>query len=388
MTYTTLAWRNLWRNPTRTTLTLISLACSLFLFTMLAATVDCLSDVSAASSKQLRLVVHDRTTVTKLLPLGHRAKLAAIPGVSAVCAMRWFGGRLVNSSEQFPSMAVDADSFPIVFDDFRLNKDELDAWIALRPAAVLGVGLAQRIGCTQGDRVVLAGSVPPYLKLEFRVVGVTRTAAYPNVFVFRLDYLVEALRADPMMPAEHDDAANIFWLRVVSPGELDAVRQQVDDTFANTPDPTRTELEDTFVASFTKMFGDIPALIRRVGVVVLASILLVVCNTMSSNVRERSGELAVLKTLGFTTHGLLLLLFLEAALTGLIGTIGCLLSLLAFGLLDTAGLSMPYFPLITVSPAVAGFGAAVSVLVSLASALPSAWRIARLSVIDTLRRAV
>ncbi len=385
MTLATLVWRNFWRNWTRTMLTLASLAFSLFLFTVLFATVDCMKAVAAASAEHLRLVVHHKTTITKLLPLGHGPKISAIPGVRTVCGMRWFGGRLEHSQEQFPSMAVDPDTFPIVFDDFNLTADELGAWHSQRTAAVVGVGLAGRIGCSPGDRVVLAATVPPYLKLEFRVVGITHAAAYPNVFLFRLDYLIDSLRANPMMPPEHDDAVNIYWIRTEGAEVLDAVRRAVDATFANTSDATMTELEESFVAHFTKMFGDIPLLVRNVGLIVIASILLVVCNTISSAVRERLAELAVLKAIGFGSVRLFALLFGEAILMGLFGGAGCLLAFLAFGWADAAGLSMPYFPTVSVSRPVVALGIVTGILVSLAAATVPAWQMARLSITKALR---
>jgi putative ABC transport system permease protein len=385
MTHATLIWHNFWRNRTRTLLTVTSLGFSLFLLTLLGATVDCIRGVAESSAEHLRLVVHHKTTVTKLLPLGHGPKIAAMSGVRAVCGMRWFGGRLEQSQEQFPSMAVDPVSFPAVFADFALSANALAAWNERRTAAIVGIGLAKRIGCEVGDRVVLTASVPPYLRLEFQVVGITQAGAYPNVFVFRLDYLIDALRADPMMPPEHDDAVNIYWLCAISPDVLDSVRGGIDEAFANSPDATMTEFEEAFVVHFTKMFGDIPALIRNVGWIVTASILLVLCNALSTGVRERIGEWAIFKAIGYTTRRLIFLLLGEAALMGLIGGVGCLLAFCSFGFSAAAGLSMPYFPIITVSPLVAVGGVGISVLVNLAAALIPARTVSRLCVTAVLR---
>ena len=282
-------------------------------------------------------------------------------------------------------MAVDVSTFPIVFDEFHLSSSELDAWRIQRSAAVLGAGLAEHLGWKKGDRVVLVGTIPPYLKLEFHVVGITRASAYPNVFVFRLDYLLDSFRSNSMMPPDYSSSVNIFWVRAKSPESLSAVRSAIDASFANSPDPTRTELEEAFVAQFTKMFGDIPSIVRDVGLVVVASILLIVCNTLSSSVRERIGELAILKAMGFTTVHLIKLLLAESLLMGLMGCLGCVTALLAFGLSDASGLSMPYFPIVSVSPAVTAIGACISLLISCAAVIPSAFRVARLSVTTTLR---
>ena len=386
MTAATLVWRNLWRSRTRTTLTIASLAASMFLFTLLLATVESMHDVARQSAARLRLVVHHKTTMTSMLPLGYGRRLSELPGVRAVCGFRWFGGRVANSQEQFPSMGVDVAAFPIVFDDFELSANELDKWANDRLAAVVGVGLARRMGWRFGDRVVLTSSVPPYLKLEFRIAGVTRAPAYPNVFVLRFDYLHDALKESGVMSPAFDDAVYLYWGKAESPEALEPLRRTIDETFAHSPDPTMTEMEESFVAQFTKMFGDIPGIIRSVGLVVVASILLVLCNTMSSAIRERIGELAVLKAIGFSTRAILATIVGESALVGLIGgVLGCLPALLAFGLSAGAGLSMPYFPTLSVSPISVAGGMGAALCIGLAAAVLPARQIARLSAAQALR---
>ena len=359
MTSATVIWSNLWRNRVRTVLTIASVAVSLFLFTMLRAVVESMQAVVAGSADQLRLVVHQRTTMTKLLPRGYGPKIAALPGVRAVCAVRWFGGRVENSAEQFPSLAGDCETVPEVYADFNLSAAEIAVWRADRQAAFVGAGLAGRMGWTRGQRVTLRGGTPPYPALEFHIVGLTSAPAYPNLFALRLDYLLEALHAGPAMPPDYYDAVNFFWVKAATPGDLDRLRGQIDGLFANSPARTRTEHEEAFVASFTKMFGDIPQIVGAVGLVVLATILLVVGNAMSMSIRERAGELAVLKAIGFSPRRILAAVLGESTLLGLIGgVVGCLAALLVVG--QTAGgrLNMPYFPTIHVTWATVGLGIA------------------------------
>ncbi len=369
----------------RTALTVGSLAVSLFLFTMLMATLSAMQSVAEASAAQLRLVVHHKTTMIKLLPLGERATLAALPGVASVCGMRWFGGRQERSQEQFPSMAVERESFPHVFEDFHLSSQELDAWHRQRTAAVVGAGLAERAGWRPGSRVVLKSTIAPYLKLEFNVVGITQATGYSNVFAFPLDYLLDSLRANAIMPEEYNSSVNIYWVRVTSPEQLGTVRTAIDECFANSPHPTMSELEESFVAQFTKMFGDIPTIIRNVGMLVLASILLVICNTVSSCVRERLSELAVMKSLGYSTTHLIGMLLMESMLMGLMGGVGCLAALLVFGISEASGLSIPYFPTVSVSLETTALGASMGLLVTCLAVVPSAVHVARASVTTALR---
>jgi putative ABC transport system permease protein len=386
VTSRTVIWHNLWRNKVRTGLTIVSVAVSLFLFTMLRAVVVSMQSVADRSASQLRLVVQQKTTMTKLLPLGHGPKIAAVPGVQAVCAVRWFGGRVPNGNAQFPSLAAQPETFPAVYADFELREAELDAWRAERTAAIVGAGLAQRMGWTRGQRVTLRAGIPPYPLLEFHIVGVTAAPPYPNLFVLRLDYLLDALKVGPALPPYYYDGVNFFWAKTATPAALEAARGAIDALFAQSPDATRTELEESFVAQFTKMFGDIPRMLNSTGLVVVASILLVVGNTMSMTIRERTRELAVLKAVGFSSARLLWLVLGESTLLALSGALlGCVPALIAFGGSPTAGLSMPYFPLVSVSPAVLGLGVGVGVLVGMLAGLVPLWRVARLSATTALR---
>ena len=386
MTSATVIWRNLWRNKVRTALTVGSVAVSLFLCTMLQAVVASMNAVAASSASQLRLVVRQKTTMTKLLPAGDGRKIEALSGVRAVCAMRWFGGRLEDSSEQFPSLAAERGTFLDVYTDLGLRSEEMEDWRTLRTAAVVGSGLAERMGWTRGQRVVLRATIPPYPTLEFHIVGVTAASAYPNFFVFGLDYLEDTLRDDTTMPPDYKDGVNFFWVKAASAATLESVPRAVDALFAASPDPTRTEAEESFMAQFVKMFGDIPRIVSVVGIAVVASILLVVSNTMSMTIRERTSELAVFKALGFSSGWIVGLVSAEAMCLGLLGgIIGCVAAVLAFGRSAEAGLSMPYFPIVTVSPAVVAYGIAAGVLIGLVAGLVPTRQLARLSPVTTLR---
>jgi putative ABC transport system permease protein len=324
--------------------------------------------------------------MTKVLPLGYGPKIAALPGVQAVCAVRWLGGRIENNAEQFPSVAAECDSLPLVYADFELRDDERSAWQAQRTAAIVGAGLARRMGWTRGQRVTLRGGIPPYPTLEFHIVGVTAAQAYPNLFVGRLDYLLDAIKTDRSLPSFYYDAVNFYWVKVGSAETLESVRSEIDATFANSPAPTRTEHEESFVASFTKMFGDIPQIVNSVGLVVLASILFAVANAVSISIREREGELAVLKAIGFQPRRIFATVLGESTLLGLIGgVLGCVPAMLSIGSSGNHGLNMPYFPVIYVTPMTVVLGVAVGALIGLVGGVAPAWKVARLPVAVTLR---
>jgi len=379
-------WRNLWRSPARTGLTIASVAVSLFLCMMLRAVVVSMEDLAADSNEQLRLVVHHKTTMTQLLPLAMGRRISQLPGVRAVCGARWFGGKLDNDNAQFPSLAADAAAFPVVYSDFGLTAAELDGWDRSRTAAVVGVGLAHRHGWTRGQRVALRSTVPPYAALEFDVVAITEAAAYPNIFVFRLDYLLETLRADGQSTADYADAVNFYWVKAASPAALARLTHQIDEAFANSPQATQTQREAVFIGRFARMFGDIPRMLTGVGMVVIATMLLVVGNTISLSLRERTGEFAVLKAVGCRTGTLVAMVAGEAMLmTTIGGVIGCAIALAVFRPTDAGALSIPYFPAVSLSVATLAGGVFAGSLVGAVAGIVPALAIARVPVARALR---
>lgn len=381
-----LIWRNLWRNGLRSGLTLASVAASLLLFTLLRGLVDSMRDVAHNCARELRLVVHHRTSMTNLLPLGHGTRLAGLPGVRAVCAVRWFGGRVENSAEQFPSLAADPQGLEKVYSDFDLTGTELERWRLSRAAAIVGADLAKRCGWERGQRVTLRGSIPPYPAMEFEIVAITRARGYGNLFVLRLDYLLDVIRAANSQPAYYADSVNFFWIKAHDATAFDALRDTIDEMFIHSDVATRTEPEQAFVAQFTRMFGDIPNLLGAVGLIVVASTLLAILNTTAVALRERTGELAVLRAIGYTQGRILTVVLAESTLLGLLGgLIGGLAALTLAGASASDGLSIPYFPAISVSPATALLGLAAGTLAGLLAGVPPARRVTRRPVSRTLR---
>lgn len=364
MTGASLILRNLGRNRGRSALTVAAVALVMLVFVLLQAVVVALDRVAFETAAQLRLVVHHRTTITRLLPLHAGRRIAAHPDVQAVCGVRWFGGRIADSPVQFPSLAAETETFPVVYADFALRADELADWRRVRDAAVVGAGLARQMGWRRGDRVALRSSVPPYLTLDFTIVGITSAEAYRGVFGLRLEYLLEALRGAPGVTDDYADAVFFYWVKARPGAALDELAGDIDAMFAGSPDPTATEPEEAFVAGFARMFGDIPAMIHAVGLVAVGTTLLVVASTISISIRERAGELALLRVLGFGRTRLCGLVLGEGVALGLAGGLaGVAIALLLSG---RAGhgllLSIPYFPDLTLSPGAVGAALATGAL--------------------------
>jgi putative ABC transport system permease protein len=163
------------------------------------------------------------------------------------------------------------------------------------------------------------------------------------------------------------------------------VAKRIDAGFANSPYETKTDTEKAFVQGFANQIGNIGAILRAVLTAVFFTILLVAGNTMAQSVRERIGELAVLKTLGFSDARILALVLAESLLlSGVAGGLGLLLGwvLVAYGG-DPTGQYLPvfYFP----GPD-ALLGAVLVIALGLASGILPALQAKRLAIVDGLRR--
>lgn len=382
----TFIWASLWRNPLRTCLTIASIAVSLFVFIVVRAVDDVMTGVARDVAKQLRLVIHERTSLTKLLPVGMGAKLADLPGVQLVCGVRWFGGRLLDNPEQFPSLAVQQDTSPVVYSDFTLTDEAIAAWHADRQAVVVGRALEQRMGWKIGTRLTMRAGFPPYPVMQFRIVGDTEAAAYANFLILRLDYVLDTIRDLPQTDPLTKDTVNFFWVKAASSQDYDALTGRIDTAFSNSPDPILVEPEEAFIAQFAQMFGDIPVIVRSVGWIVLAAMLFVLANTIAIAQRERISDLAILRALGFPTGKVVGAVIGEALLLcALGGGLACLPALLASGLsADVAG-SIPYFPTFSVSPRHIAIGLAAAILLGLLAAIGPAWTAARATPAQLLR---
>ncbi len=306
MKYLRLVWVNLTRKKLRTTLTIASFAVALFLYGVLVAIRVAFAGGADVAGVD-RLSVINRTSLIMPLPIAYRERLAGIPGVARVTFATWFGGVYQDERNFFPQFAVDAESWFDVYGEYRLPPEVRQTFLEDRQACVVGRSLARRFGFKAGDRIALRGTIWPGT-WEFNVAGIydaERGEADTGTMIFRYDYL---------------DERRQFWrgsvgwyvVKVADPDRAAALSEVIDRTFANSPYETLTQTEQAFAASFAKQMGNIELLVLVIGSVVFFTLLLVASNTMAMAVRERIGELAVLKTVGFSDAGVCLLIVAEA----------------------------------------------------------------------------
>jgi putative ABC transport system permease protein len=378
MKYLHLVWANLKRKKLRTTLTIGSFAVALFLFGILTVVHFAFyQGVEVAGAD--RLVVINRTSIIQPLPMSYKEKLLRLAGVKAVTFANWFGGVYQEEKYFFPQFAIDTETYRQMFPEFAIPDDQWQAFVADREGAVVGKATAERYGFKLGDRIPIKGTIFPGT-WEFNVRAIyagTRPGDDETQFWFHYKYLDE--RGPQWIKGI------VGWYTVKMASSDDAVRltRAIDDGFANSPYETKTETERAFAASFAKQMGNIEFLIMTIGGVVFFTLLLVTGNTMAIAVRERTAELAVLKTVGFTDRAVLLLVLGESVLIALQG--GVLGVLLAKGAAPGLANALPGMTFYLAPQHLAG-GVGLALLVGvLAGALP-ALSAMRLRVVDALRR--
>jgi putative ABC transport system permease protein len=318
MTLTRFVTKNAFRNKRRSTLTVLSIAFSLLLLTLMMTIWRAFYlDEGSAESAQ-RLVVRHRVSLTFSLPGYYREKIRAVPGVVSVVPVSWFGGIYKDAKPEnfFAQFGTDPEEFFKVYRDIQMPPEQLTAWQRDRQGVIVDDSLAKKYGWKLGDRIVLQGTIYP-VNLELYIRGIFSSNPDNKSVYFNAKYLEEAV-------AFFKGKAGTFSILAASPEDVSRVASTVDDMFRNSPQPTKAESEKAFGLEFVAMMGNVKAFILGICMAVVFATLLVSANTMAMSIRERTREVAVLKTLGFTRRSVLSLFVSEAvALSlagGLIGT--------------------------------------------------------------------
>jgi putative ABC transport system permease protein len=377
MKFLPLLFANLSRKKIRTTLTLGSFAVALFLYGVLAVVRGAFHQgVEVAGTD--RLVVINKVSIIQPLPLSYRDRLLRIPGVKQVTYSNWFGGVYQDEKNFFPQFAVDVENQRKMFPEFIIPDDQWQAFVEDRQGVVVGESLAERFGWKLGDRVPLMGTIYPGT-WEFNIRGIyrgSRTQDDTTQFWFHWDYLEERVA----------QKGHVGWytVRVANPDLAVQVAKAIDAEFANSPFETKTDTEKAFAASFVKQMGNIEFLILSIGGVVFFTLLLVTGNTMAISVRERVGELAILKAMGFSDLFVLRMVLQESLVLALIGgSLGVALAKLFTLSGDPTHGILPYFYL-PLPAMLSGMGAAL--LVGAVAGILPALSAMRLRVVDAIRR--
>ena len=378
MTLTRFVTKNAFRNKRRSILTVLSIAFSLLLLTFMMTLWRSFSlDDGSAESSQ-RLIVRHRVSLTFSLPGFYREKIRAVPGVLAVVPSSWFQGVYKDQKPEnfFPRFGTDPEEFFKVYRDLSIPEDQLKAWQRDRQGAIVSEYLAQKYGWKLGDKIVIVGDIYP-VTLELYVRGIYHGDPDPKSLYFNAKYVEEAV-------SFFKGQAGTFGILADSPQDVSKVAAAVDDMFRNSPQPTKTESEKAFGLEFVAMMGNVKAFILSICSAVLFATLLVSANTIAMSIRERTREVAVLKTLGFTRNGVLGLFVSEAISLSLIGGLigASLAKAMVFGF--THAPQMTFFPL-KLTPGIFALALATSAVVGLVSAALPSYHASQVNIVDGLR---
>src|SRR6266850_1204586 len=374
-----LIFRNVLRNRRRTILTLASTAISLALLVLLIALYQAFfygEDPSPSSA--MRLICRHRVSLTNPLPSSYQARIQSIPGVEEVSAWSWFQGRWKEPKDFFARFAVDADKISNIRKDWQMPAEQLAAFKRERTACAIGKKISDQFGIKLGERVTIVGDIYP-VTLELTCVGIFDHPVNNECLVFHREYLTELLPQS----SRSRDSVGTYMILATSPDNVPRVARAVDSMFDNSPYPTRTESEQEFGRSFLAFLGNIKLFLAAICGAVTFTILLVSANTVAMAVRERTREMAILRTLGYTPEEILQLVLGESVVISLLGG----LAGLGLGwLLGRALQASPAnFGFTGIKWQAATFVMAMAAFIGLLAALVPALIAARKNVVESLR---
>ncbi len=380
MTLASFVGKNALRNKRRSALTVISIGFSMLLLTLLLTLFRSFYLYDGSSESNLRLITRHRVSLTFDLPGYYRERIRTVPGVAAVVPFTWFGGTYIDDKPEhtFAQLGTDPEEFFQVYRDEIMPADQIAAWQHDRQGVIVDTTLAKRYGWKVGDRIVLKGNIYP-VDLELNIRGIFHTTPDDLSVYFNSRYLEEAV---PMLHGR----AGLYGILAASPHDASRVARVVDAMFHNSPQPTRTETERAFGLEFVAMLGNVKAFILGICSAVLFTTLLVSANTMAMSIRERTREISVLKTLGFTRPTLLGLFVGEAVALCFAG--GILGSLSAYGLLALFARNPQLTQFLSLAPASPGpilIAIAVAGTVGFLSAIIPSYHATRRNIVEGLR---
>ena len=381
MKFLGLVFKSARRSKRRTLLTVMSVAIAVFLAASLRAVLDGFNAATEASSST-RIVTLRQTSLFFTMPSGHAQAIKSTPGVQDITWANWFGGVYKDPQNFFAQFAVDAESYLRMYPEILLSDEERKAFLTDRTGCIVGDGLAKRFGFKVGDKITLQVGIPIYgtRDFDFDVNAIYRTggAAVDNQSMFFHWKYADERSIQP---------GQIGWFvsQISNPDRAGAIAQSIDTQFANSPNETKTDTEQQFQSTFVAMFGNLSLLLGSIAVAVVITTLFVAGNTMAMSVRERTTEIAVMRTLGFQSETIFLLVAGEGLLMAIIGGLlgAGVARLIVHPEFLQAGTFIPAFGVINTNFVM---GIVLGALIGVLAGLIPATMASRLKIVDALRR--
>jgi putative ABC transport system permease protein len=318
MTPFDLVRKNLFRKKLRTFLTTFAIFVAFLIFGVLATFQNALNSGEDSASAD-RLIVTNKINFTLSMPISYVQRVAAVPGVKIVSHANWFGGYYQEPKNFLVTFAIDPQTYLDIYPEFVLPKAQREAFLRDQGSMIVGNSIADKYHWKVGDRVPIKSSI--FRKADgsdtwdFTVAGIVtpgRSDVDVNFVAFHYEYFEQT------RTFSHD---TVGWLivKTENPKVNERVSHAIDEMFANSPFETETKTEAAFNKAFAEQLGDIGFIVTAIVGSAFATILLIVGNTMMLTVRERTNEIAVLRTIGFTAQRVFRLVLGESLLLAFIG---------------------------------------------------------------------
>ena len=313
--------KNLFRRKLRASLMIVSILIAFMIFGVLAGFYRAFTageDRAAAD----RMITVNKINFTQPMPIAYFNRVRAVEGVRQVTFANWFGGYYQDPKNFVMALAIEPGTyFDVYRSEFEVPPDQLQAFIRDRGSAVVGEKLAQKWGWKIGDRIPIQSNIFSQKSgghtWDLTIAGIVKGKAEhvdTNFLLFQYPYFDETRSFGK-------DTIGWMILQTTSPENNDRVAKAIDAMFANSTAETSTDTEKAFGKAFVAQFGNIALIVFLVVGAAFVTILMIVGNTMALSIRERTREIGVLKTLGFSGPRILAMVLGESVLLALLGGI-------------------------------------------------------------------
>ena len=375
--------RNSLRNRRRSLLTILSVSASLCLLGVLGAVYNNFYYSEASPHQALRLIVRNRVSLANPFPISYRARILQVPGVEEAVILQWFGGTYKDARDTqnfFGRFAVEPERLFRVYPEYKLTDSERLAFQRERSACIVGRKLANRLGFKLGDKLQIVGDIFP-MTLDLTVRGIYDSVNDNENLFFHYEYLNKGFGGGSRM-----DQISTLVIHVRSTDLVPVVSRNIDELFRNSAVQTLTETEHSFQLSFLAFLGNVKLFFLMISSAVAFTMFLITANTMAMSVRERTREVGILKTIGFTPSEILRILIGESVTIALIGAaVGLWLASGLVSVLRNAPSTFADFSTLHMPNEMIWIGMAASAVLGVGACFVPAWSASRLSIIEALR---
>lgn len=373
-----LVWAGLWRRRARTIFALFSAIAAFLLFGVLNGVHAFLQQTVEQAHLNVLMTGNPGGLP---MPLAYYRQISNVPGIKATAYTFPVGGYVGKPTNRVVVMMTEPAKLFQIEADMQGAPSDLAKLGRTRMGVLASAGLARDNGWKKGDTIFVHSEGMPQKNgrdWQFQILGTFAFSRAPNapLLIGNYSYGDEARAANA-------GTVQQFWSLIDNPARAGAVSQAVDELFANSPAQTRTMSQKDAAQSAISRIGNIDFFLNAIIAAVFFTLLLMLGNVLMQSFRERTREFGLLKTVGYSDRrvaGLLvgeaMLLCLGAAVMGL-SAAWFILPIFA----KMTGSRLPHPPLTIFAD-----GMMAAILVGLVCGVMPAWKVSRLTIVETLRR--